>query len=181
VAPQSIALTRRVKVHYAVKRFKKDASVAVARILLENGAKVNLLDAQHLSRVLDASQGHVQVIELLLGFGADVDLASSRGRTCLREAALYRRTKVAKLVLLHTTDFRGFNAGARNAIARFLSAFRQRASLMVLCYGVALRKDCSVASSLLDVVRDHCRRRRRETLASIELSAKEVVELALPY
>ncbi|KAJ8956111.1 hypothetical protein NQ318_016565 [Aromia moschata] len=61
----------------------------IVRILLQNGANVNLTDHEGRTALIAAAyMGHSEIVEHLLNFGADINHADADGRTALSVAAL---------------------------------------------------------------------------------------------
>ena len=72
-----------------------------AKLLLERGAQVDLLDDEEEMSALGMASlfGHTEVVELLLERGAQVDLQNSDGWSALMWASITGQTEVAKLLL----------------------------------------------------------------------------------
>jgi tetratricopeptide (TPR) repeat protein len=75
--------------------------IAILLVLIEAGAKVDFQDSErHLSALMMAAcQGHVKVVDLLLGHNAQVNLQDTFGFSSLMFAAERGHTDVAKLLI----------------------------------------------------------------------------------
>ncbi len=75
-----------------------------AKLLIEAGAKVNDADAWGItSVVLAAHSGYGEIVEFLLGHGADPNAAAA-GFTALHEAIMRRDEKLVSVLLAHGAD-----------------------------------------------------------------------------
>lgn len=84
----------------------KNGHYDVAKLLLEKGAKVDLLDrtdggSGSSALMLACQNGHYAVAKLLLEKGAQVDLQSDTGTTALMSACSNEHFEVATLLLQH--------------------------------------------------------------------------------
>ena len=71
----------------------------MVKLLLENGARVDLQDSKGWSALMYACQaGHEQVVELLLDYGADVDLQSMQWESPLSLALQHDHPKMLTLI-----------------------------------------------------------------------------------
>ncbi len=73
----------------------------MARMLLENGAYVNMQSIPNLDSSLQimAANGDETGLALLIEFNADLNATNKSGQTALMRAALSRKTKAAQLLL----------------------------------------------------------------------------------
>ncbi|KAJ7453133.1 ankyrin repeat-containing domain protein [Mycena latifolia] len=72
----------------------------VVRILVENGANVDVNEGEYDSPLLAASvRGHDDIIRLLLAHGADINLHGRRYGTALQMAAFFNNKKSARLLI----------------------------------------------------------------------------------
>ena len=80
------------------------ANMEIIKLLIEYKATVNLLgSAEDCSPLFAASaEGHADIIEELLGAGADASVKSSDGRTCLDIAMANGHGNAARILRLHT-------------------------------------------------------------------------------
>lgn len=82
-----------------------DQHMTVAEALVEDGADVNLLDAQHTSLVhVAALRNRPQAIHMLADNGASVDSKTKWGWTPLHEAAWLGNIDCVKALLCHSAD-----------------------------------------------------------------------------
>ncbi|MFC1836455.1 ankyrin repeat domain-containing protein [Thermodesulfobacteriota bacterium] len=92
---------------------------AVAKLLLEKGAKVKARDKHGRSALLvGAEAGHVEIARLLLSKGADVNAADEEGNTPLMEAAGSVHPEVVKLLLERGASVNAKDKNDENALSR---------------------------------------------------------------
>lgn len=109
--------------------------LAIARLLLDAGADVNLKDARGDTALMRASlKGHVDLCELFLDAGADMEVRDMfGGATVVQRAVAYGKTDVTTLLL-----DRGADMDARDmddATALLIAATKGRASLVEMLVG----------------------------------------------
>lgn len=77
-------------------------SLPITRLLLENGAPVNALQADNFTPLHAAAQnGDVEIVRLLLDAGGDSSLRDAEGKNALDFARAENHNEVIQLLLLH--------------------------------------------------------------------------------
>lgn len=85
-------------------------NLSVARILLQNRANVNAVDATHKSVLMMASlNGHTSLVKLLVEKGAKVDLVSTHNKTALDFARSFDHRQIIVLLETKTKEMRKKN------------------------------------------------------------------------
>ncbi|ETI31938.1 hypothetical protein L914_20328 [Phytophthora nicotianae] len=98
----------------------KSQDLDLATYLLQNVDAFNVVNEEFANGfsplVLAASLGNVDLIQLLLRFGADVNLETSRGRTPLSEACMALDVEIVKLLIDNRSSVTHTNRQGRNLL-----------------------------------------------------------------
>jgi uncharacterized protein len=80
-------------------------NVGVMKLLIENGADVNMADKDGWTALMGATvQGHLESVKLLLERGAAVNAKNHNGETALVMAAGMKHTEIRDVILEHSTE-----------------------------------------------------------------------------
>ncbi|KAK1946981.1 Caskin-1 [Phytophthora citrophthora] len=98
----------------------KSLDLDLATYLLQNVDAFNVVNEEFANGfsplVLAASLGNVDLIQLLLRFGADVNFETSRGRTPLSEACIAQDPVIVKMLIDHRASVTHTNRQGRNLL-----------------------------------------------------------------
>ena len=103
------------------------------RLLLDSGARPNVKtdDREETALMIVATRGDDLAINLLLEYGADVNLADGLGRTALMKAAGARKTQTVRLLLENGADVFSSDYTGRDAL-QFAEEGRARGIVKIL-------------------------------------------------
>jgi ankyrin repeat protein len=124
----------------------------VAKLLLENGAKINqkgMFDKTALH--LAATNGHFAVAELLLENGAVIDLKHSRGFTALHLAVENSKLELAELLLENGADINPQDSFCRTPLHLAAENGKLEAVELLLENGADINLQNSFGKTALDV------------------------------
>lgn len=127
----------RTPLHYAAE----DGYTAVARLLLDRGANVNMPDGYYgRTPLYDAARhGRTPTAELLLDRGADINMRNRYGQTPLHEGASHGSWFVTKLLLERGAEVNPVDKNGRTPLDEAASTFCVDAARLLLqkgAYGV---------------------------------------------
>ncbi len=94
----------------------QNGNLDIVKLLLENGAEVNITNHNDRTALIKASQdGHTDTVQLLIQFGAAVDLADEHSVTALLAASSEGHWETAKVLLEAGADIRHTNRNGESA------------------------------------------------------------------
>jgi ankyrin repeat protein len=180
------------KAGYTMLHFAaRTGNIQVLGALLESGANVRAAAANgYTSLHLAAFRGNADAVVELLANGADACCAADTGHMPLHVAAQGRRADVVKLLALrddaialcehNASDGSDQRALAKLAVLRGIaSAYRQHASLMLLCYDAMLGSgDSDSLAAIPQVSRDYCTRQKRKAIKRVAVTDDDMQTLA---
>ena len=118
--------------------------VDIVKVLIENGANVNILDFEDFSTVLyrAAYTGHADIAKLLIQNGAHVNATMRYRETALHYAAEEGHCDVAKVLLQNGADVNAVDCYKRTALHRAAARAANKHALILelICFGAEIDK-----------------------------------------
>jgi ankyrin repeat protein len=149
--------------------------VTAVKALLQFGADATAVSPLGWTPLTNAlKSGCSEAVQLLVcaGGGADLTCVNALGWTALQFAAKYRKRELVRWLALRDDVRRRHDDSSSQALAlrSLIGCFRQRASLLVLCYRCVTSERVDCAPLLSAIAHEHCQHRYDALIDSIDIS-----------